>query len=885
MPVNRSTGTVPANIPIKADTQQGGTNYVYVTAVDVAGNVSWFGEYDYFLAAPYKKTVFGDVTGDGIPDIMALMRGADGHEHLKTLPANTDPTLAANNWVEAAPDTAAPAANFGSTNWDGALVTHLGAERGQPVDDMFAWQNGHLYYYFNGAKVGQTLPVDAFTQTKQGIVTRPACSGPCPPGYDPTSWNNVKQIVALGPVAGGCDVNAPTTACKTNLITVEDDGHNGAARLFLFSPAGIGQLRSPQLIGTSDGSINWATAKLINPGPAGNKAQPDLWALDTNGTLWRYANRPGDPTGLGDSTTRTMIGRAGQFKAFQTVAPAGDVNGDGAPDAYGVTTHGQIQLFLGSGSGASLTLSPAGTYRAGAVAPLSSPGFTANAAGSGNAIASLNGAALTPGASGPLVWAVNSGAAQYCMDDLNGDTTNDSSIVDIFVCNGTGPQVWTFNPNGTVSPALAAPTSTAAGKCLDTGGQAHDGSGNVTGAQMTQNMAGAHITLHDCDPARAGNQTWQLLSNPTSALPAGQALYNPASGLCADDPNYSTAEGTQFSLWYCGQGDTAQIFNPPAVPGSAQSTEAESIWRPGTSNGTASIQTNCCGVNWSNGAQWWFVSSTVNSTFSLSYYVPAAGTYQVVPAMTRSFNYGTVALTVDPGAQQQKLPNTMDGYNSTVTVAPFDFGTATLSAGVHTFTFTATGTNSASTGDRYELGVDTISLVPTTNTAPIPSLTLTPSAGTTAPLAVTADASGSLGGANGIASYTFDFGDGTVVGPQSGSTAQHTYAAGVYTAAVTVTDTNNVAVTTSHPVYVAATPTALASTDGTSNATCAATASSAPTMASLNPTLSATVGTGLSTQFELPHDAVHGPRRSAWPSSGCSASRTGSRTGPRSSGC
>ena len=844
VPVNRSTGTVPANIPIKADTQQGGTNYVYVTAVDVAGNVSWFGEYDYFLASPYKKTVFGDVTGDGIPDIMALMRGADGHLHLKTLPANTDPTLAANNWVEAAPDSAAPAANFGGTNWDGALVTHLGAERVQPVDDMFAWQNGHLYYYFNGAKAGQTLPVDAFTQTKQGIVSRPACSGPCPSGYDPTTWNNVKQIVALGPVAGGCDVNAPTTACKTNLITVEDDGHNGAARLFLFSPAGIGQLRSPQLIGTSDGSINWATAKLINPGPAGNKAQPDLWALDVNGTLWRYANRPGDPTGLGDSTTRTMIGQPGQFKAFQTIAPAGDVNGDGFPDAYGVTTHGQIQLFLGSGSGASFTLSPGGTYRAGAVAPLSAPGFTAATVGGGTAIASLNGVALTPGASGPLVWAVNSGTTQYCLDDLNGNTTNDSSVVDIFACNGTGPQVWTFNPNGTVSPALAT------GKCLDTGGLAHDGSGNVTGAQVTPNMVGAHITLHDCDPARAGNQSWQLLSNPTSALPAGQALYNPASGLCLDDPNYSTTEGTQFGLYYCGQGDTAQIFNPPAVPGSAQTTEAESIWNPAVSNGTASIQANCCGVSWSNGAQWWFISSTANSTFSLSYYVPAAGTYQVVPAMTKAVNYGTVALTIDPGAQQQALPSMMDGYHDGVMVAPFDFGTATLSAGVHTFTFTVTGTNSASTGNRYELGVDTISLVPTTSTAPVASMTLTPSAGP-APLAVTADASGSVAGVKAIATYTFDFGDGTVVGPQPAPTAQHTYAAGVYTASVTVTDSAGVSVTTSHPVYAFAPPTGLASTDGTTNASCATTASSAPTMASLTPTLSATVGTGLTAQFEL----------------------------------
>ena len=48
---------------------------------------------------------------------------------------------------------------------------------------------------------------------------------------------------------------------------------------------------------------------------------------------------------------------------------------------------------------------------------------------------------------------------------------------------------------------------------------------------------------------------------------------------------------------------------------------------------------------------------------------------------------------------------------------------------------------------------------------------------------VAADASASTDpDATGVASYTFDFGDGAVVGPQAGATAQHTYpAAGSYT--------------------------------------------------------------------------------------------------------
>ena len=58
--------------------------------------------------------------------------------------------------------------------------------------------------------------------------------------------------------------------------------------------------------------------------------------------------------------------------------------------------------------------------------------------------------------------------------------------------------------------------------------------------------------------------------------------------------------------------------------------------------------------------------------------------------------------------------------------------------------------------------------------------------------AVLADARGSNDGDTaGIVSYTYDFGDGTVVGPQPGATATHAYAAtGTYHVTVTVTDAN-----------------------------------------------------------------------------------------------
>jgi parallel beta-helix repeat protein len=83
-----------------------------------------------------------------------------------------------------------------------------------------------------------------------------------------------------------------------------------------------------------------------------------------------------------------------------------------------------------------------------------------------------------------------------------------------------------------------------------------------------------------------------------------------------------------------------------------------------------------------------------------------------------------------------------------------------------------------------------------TATAPNAALVLSATSGQVPPaVPVTADATGSSDAdAQGIASYTFDFGDGTVVGPQPGGTAQHSYiASGAFVVRVTVTDTGGLA--------------------------------------------------------------------------------------------
>ena len=89
-----------------------------------------------------------------------------------------------------------------------------------------------------------------------------------------------------------------------------------------------------------------------------------------------------------------------------------------------------------------------------------------------------------------------------------------------------------------------------------------------------------------------------------------------------------------------------------------------------------------------------------------------------------------------------------------------------------------------------------------TQTGPTAALSVSPASGT-APLQVTADASGSTAGSSPISSYSFNFGDGTTVGPQSGATANHTYqSAGSYQVTVTTTDGNNLTSTATKTVTV-----------------------------------------------------------------------------------
>jgi hypothetical protein len=94
---------------------------------------------------------------------------------------------------------------------------------------------------------------------------------------------------------------------------------------------------------------------------------------------------------------------------------------------------------------------------------------------------------------------------------------------------------------------------------------------------------------------------------------------------------------------------------------------------------------------------------------------------------------------------------------------------------------------------------------------PTANLNVAPASGV-APLSTAADAGGSSDPDGTALSYSFDFGDGTSVGPQAGTTSGHTYAAGTWTVRLTVRDgygytnvvTRTVSATPDHPPVVTA---------------------------------------------------------------------------------
>ncbi len=105
-----------------------------------------------------------------------------------------------------------------------------------------------------------------------------------------------------------------------------------------------------------------------------------------------------------------------------------------------------------------------------------------------------------------------------CLDVRSSGTAN-GTPVQIYTCNGTGAQQWTYVEAGSTLHAL--------GKCLDISG---GGTADGTKVQLWDcNNTGAQVFIHQSD----------------------NSYYNPQANKCLDDPSSSTTPGTQVQIWDC----------------------------------------------------------------------------------------------------------------------------------------------------------------------------------------------------------------------------------------------------------------------------------------------------------------------------------------------
>jgi glucoamylase len=121
------------------------------------------------------------------------------------------------------------------------------------------------------------------------------------------------------------------------------------------------------------------------------------------------------------------------------------------------------------------------------------------------------------------------GNGAKCIDDSSASTANGTHI-QLWSCNGTGAQSWTWNSSDGTLQAL--------GKCMD-----------VTGGATAN---GTKIQLWDCNGT--GSQQWRWRSV--------NSLVNPQSGRCLEDTGGNTGNGTQLQIEDCS-GGVAQAWYLP----------------------------------------------------------------------------------------------------------------------------------------------------------------------------------------------------------------------------------------------------------------------------------------------------------------------------------
>ncbi|MFD7903967.1 ricin-type beta-trefoil lectin domain protein [Kitasatospora sp. NPDC059747] len=477
-------------IPVTAG--RWGTNVLYIQAEDNAGNISPVAQYAFY--APWNPNspapVFGDVTGDALPDIVT----ADPNGDLRAYNIGASTTAPKSTLL--APKTLSPH----SDSWAAYHVTHRGSLRGGlNVDDVIAHRDNDTDLWYS-ANPGNSGVAGVLGTAK--TVLRPTCDATLPDCTDyAADWSKVLQIAASGdPTTTNLDPSKKFLN-RTGLFTVESTAGGTDAALWFYPTVGQAVFGSPTKLDTK----GWKGWDLISPGDWKGQGHPGLWARNqSTGELRACTFTVGTINGVnqyGDSVTYSSItsmdppttinGPGGLVSTgWPTVGSDGDLTNSGSPTLWGITPTGVIQIWTGH----STTTAPYFTWTAG-------PTTVSNTYADNTSV----------------TLAAQSGK---CMD-VNGASSAPGAAVQIWDCNTTNAQ-WSFKPDGTLR---------VLGGCLD--------------ATQNGTANGTALELWTC-----GNGSPNQIFLPRS----DGTLYNPASGRCVDLPYANTTNGTRLQLFDCNGG-------------------------------------------------------------------------------------------------------------------------------------------------------------------------------------------------------------------------------------------------------------------------------------------------------------------------------------------
>ncbi|MEU0213462.1 LamG domain-containing protein [Streptomyces canus] len=356
-----SQGTATGKIPLTLPTW--GVHTLYVAAVDAAGNISQTPS-SYTFTVPWNpdtKITPGDISGDGVPDLLATTKTGD----LELIPGDTDPAQSATP-AQTGPLTgtpppingpalvSTPADSPDGTSWNNYLIAHRGNLHGADVDDLFAYNRttSQLYVVPNDLdpaddNATQLVPWSSYPGYIGKRSGTPVAKDPCQPtvpdsrcagaGYNQTAPWSISQLVVPGNVYGN-------TQGHPAVITVE----NG--KLWIYQSNNGKHLTDPVLLGDGD----WTGLTLIAPGTV--SGAPTLWARDNaTGALYTYSlvlDASGLPPLL-HASTHTSLPLTLSPSTYPAIASPGDLNSpagapDHNPDLYVTDIHGELIEYPGT---------------------------------------------------------------------------------------------------------------------------------------------------------------------------------------------------------------------------------------------------------------------------------------------------------------------------------------------------------------------------------------------------------------------------------------------------------------------------------------------------------------------------------------------------------